>query len=156
VSDFGGLGELLAGADAVLDALRFEQKRLEESLSVVRERISAGEAVLAAAARWRAVAESGVCAVPGLSLPAAPAVVSAAGVLARQAPAQGQAGVSRRAAMVLLLAQDPGRVWRSVQVAEALGCPDLDGVRSEMAKLASAGRIVRVGSGVYRAGAGGV
>ena len=119
MSDFGGLGQLLAGADAVLDALRLEEKRLEESLSVVRERISAGEAVLAAAARWRAAGESGVCAVPGFAL-SAPAVVSAAGVLARQAPAQGQGGVSRRAAMVLLLAQDPGRVWRSVQVAEAL------------------------------------
>jgi biotin operon repressor len=126
---------LLTGAGQVLDDLRYQEKDLEERLAAVRERLSAGQAVLAAVERWR-------------SLPAGPvAVAPAAGGPVVDA-GRPQPAMTERVA--LLLAQDPGRTWSPEQVHQALEVP-VASVYSSMSRLEKRGRLIRVDHGAYRA-----
>jgi hypothetical protein len=144
MDDRFGIGELLGGAGEVLDRLRLREKELEEQLGLVRERITAGEAVLAAVERWRALPRFAVgagAAGPVGQPPAAPAPVSAG---------EREEEVSLVEKIVLLLAQDPSRLWKPAQVQRALDVP-AGSVHSALARLAERGRVVRVAQGSCRA-----
>ena len=135
-----GVEELLAGAGGVLDGLRHEAKRLEESLSLVCERIAAGEAVLSAVAAWRSIAQEAMVSSSSSSSSSSPSVV-------------GPVGVSRGDQVVGLLAQDPSRVWRAEDVAAVLGAVGPESLRNTLCRLVNSGRLVRAGSGLYRVAA---
>jgi hypothetical protein len=126
---------LLTGAGQVLDDLRHQEKDLEERLAAVRERLSAGQAVLAAVERWRSLSAD-----PVADAPAADGRAVDAG---RQRPAM----IER---IALLLAQDPARTWSPEQVHQALEVP-VASVYSSMSRLEKRGRLVRVDHGAYRA-----
>ncbi|WP_405523693.1 hypothetical protein OG426_10485 [Streptomyces canus] len=126
---------LLTGAGQVLDDLRHQEKDLEERLAAVRERLTAGQAVLAAIERRR-------------SLSAGPAADAAAGDGPAVAPGRPQPAVTERIA--LLPAQDPARTWSPEQAHQALDTP-LAGVYSGMPRLEKRGRLVRVDHGAQRA-----
>lgn len=128
--------QLLTGAGEVLDQLRHQEKDLEERLARVRERLAAGEAVLAAVERWQ-------------SLPAAAWDQAAPAVPAAASPAPvAQPPLIERIA--LLLAQDPSRTWTPGQVHQALDVPAAS-VHSGMSRLEKRGQLVRVEHGAYRA-----
>ncbi|WP_371095181.1 hypothetical protein [Streptomyces sanglieri] len=101
----------------------------------MRERLSAGQAVLAAVERWR-------------SLPAGPVVDAAAAGGPAVDAGRSQPPVTERVA--LLLAQDPARTWSPEQVHQALEVP-VASVYSSMSRLEKRGRLVRVDHGAYRA-----
>ena len=142
VSETMSVEGLLSGAGEVLDRLRLREKELEESLALVRERLTAGEAVLAAVSRWRSL--SALSPLPDLS-----PVVAASPV---DVPAVGRPGLEESLVgrIELLLGQDPSRVWKAAQVREVLGA-SASGVHTAMSRLAERGRLVRVSSGRYRA-----
>lgn len=126
---------LLTGAGQVLDDLRHQEKDLEERLAAVRERLAAGQAVLAAVERWRCLSAGPVADVPAAGGPAVDA--------GRPQPAM----IER---VALLLAQDPARTWSPEQVHQALEVP-VASVYSSMSRLEKRGCLVRVGHGAYRA-----
>ncbi|NUQ95083.1 MAG: hypothetical protein HOY79_00485 [Streptomyces sp.] len=126
---------LLTGAGLVLDDLRHQEKDLEERLAVVRERLSAGQAVLAPVERRR-------------SLSVGPAVEAAAGGGPAVNPDRTRPAMTERIA--LLPAQDPARTWSPEQVHQSLDAP-LASVYSGMSRLERHGRLVRVDHGAYRA-----
>ncbi|MFJ4008239.1 hypothetical protein [Streptomyces sp. NPDC090026] len=126
---------LLTGAGQVLDDLRHEEKDLEERLAAVRERLSAGQAVLAAVERWRSLSTGSAVDTPAAGGPAADA--------GRPQPAM----IER---IALLLAQDPARTWSPEQVHQALDAP-VAGVYSCLSRLEKRGRLVRVDHGAYLA-----
>jgi hypothetical protein len=126
---------LLTGAGQVLDDLRHQEKDLEERLAAVRERLSAGQAVLAAVERWRSLPVGPVADAPAAGGPAVDA-------------GRPQPPMTERVA--LLLAQDPARTWSPEQVHQALEVP-VASVYSSMSRLEKRGRLVRVDHGTYRA-----
>ncbi|ALV33248.1 hypothetical protein [Streptomyces sp. CdTB01] len=99
---------LLTGADQVLDGLRYQAKDLEERLAVVREQLSAGQAVLAAVERWR-------------SLAAGPVAEAAAGGGPAVDPGRTRPAMTER--ITPLPAQDSARTWSPEQVHQALDAP---------------------------------
>lgn len=126
---------LLTGAGQVLDNLRHQEKDLEERLAAVRERLSAGQAVLTAVERWRCLSAGPVTDTPAAGGPAVDA--------GRPQPPM----IER---IALLLAQDPARTWSPEQVHQALDAP-VASVYSSMSRLEKRGRLVRVDHGAYRA-----
>ncbi|MGW0826111.1 hypothetical protein [Streptomyces sp. NPDC002845] len=126
---------LLAGAGQVLDDLRHQEKDLEERLAAVRERLDAGQAVLAAVERWRSLSTGPVADAPVAGGPAVDAGRPQPAVIER---------------IALLLAQDPARTWSPEQVHQALEVP-VASVYSSMSRLEKRGRLVRVDHGAYRA-----
>src|SRR5690606_31101299 len=115
---------LLAGAGQVLDDLRHQEKDLEERLAAVRERLSAGQAVLAAVERWRALSAGPVADAPAGDGPAVDAGRPRPAVIER---------------IALLPAQDPARTWSPEQVHQALEVP-VSSVYSSMSRLEKRGR----------------
>jgi hypothetical protein len=126
---------LLSGAGQVLDDLRHQEKDLEERLAAVRERLAAGQAVLAAVERWRSLSAGPVANAPVTGGPAVDA-------------GRPQPPMTERIA--LLPAQDPARTWSPGQVHQALEVP-VASVYSSMSRLEKRGRLVRVDHGAYRA-----
>ena len=126
---------LLTGAGQVLDDLRHQEKDLEERLAAVRERLSAGQAVLAAVERWRSLSAGPVADAPAGDGPAVDAGRPRPAVIER---------------IALLPAQDPARTWSPEQVHQALEVP-VSSVYSSMSRLEKRGRLVRVDCGAYRA-----
>ncbi|MEU3280560.1 hypothetical protein [Streptomyces antibioticus] len=126
---------LLTGAGLVLDDLRHQEKDLEERPAAVRERLSAGQAVLAAVERRR-------------SLSAGPVAEAAAGGGPAVDPGRTRPAMTERIA--LLPAQDPTRTRSPEQVHQALDAP-VASVYSSMSRLEERGRLVRVDHGAYRA-----
>jgi predicted Rossmann fold nucleotide-binding protein DprA/Smf involved in DNA uptake len=123
----------LFGDAGLLDGLRREEKDLAERIEQVREKIAAGEAVLAALERWRQVATPSAAAPEPTSRPDAGN--------GDELPLIEQ--------VVLLLAQDPDRIWTPEQVHRALDVP-AGSVHSTMSRLEQRGRIARVERGAYR------
>jgi hypothetical protein len=136
-----GVEELLAGAGGALDGLRHEAKRLEESLAVVRGRITAGEAVLSAVAAWRSIAQV-VTVSPSPSPSPSPSLL-VAGV---EVP-----DMSRADQVMGLLGQDPSRAWRAQDVAVALGAPKPESLRNTLGRLVASGQVRRPSANVYQA-----
>jgi hypothetical protein len=126
---------LLTGAGQVLDDLRHQEKDLEERLAAVRERLSAGQAVLAAVERWRSLSAGPVVSAPVADGPAVDADRTRLAMIER---------------IALLLAQDPARTWSPEQVHQALDAP-VASVYSSLSRLEKRGRLVRVDHGAYRA-----
>ena len=135
---------LLSGADGVMDRLRLREKELEESLGLVRERLSVGEEVLAAVSRWRSLS------VPPLSPSPEAAPVPSVPVVDVPAVVRPGADESLVGRIVLLLGQDPSRVWKASQVRELLGAP-AGSVHAALSRSVERGRLVRVSAGRYRA-----
>ncbi|MFD0164935.1 hypothetical protein ACFVJH_12340 [Streptomyces decoyicus] len=127
MNDADAIAALLCDAE-LLDGLRREEKELAERIERVREKIAAGEAVLAAVERWRQVATLPRAVSAGA--PEAAAAAQAAGVGA-DPPLIEQ--------IALLLAQDPDRVWSPEEVHRALGASP-GSVHSALSRLEQRGR----------------
>jgi hypothetical protein len=143
VDDADAIANLLGDA-GLLDGLRREEKDLAERIEQVREKIAAGEAVLAALERWRQVADA-----PTMAPPDAPPTPARVEPEAAWAPEAG-AGLPLIEQVALLLAQDADRVWTPEEVHRALGASP-GSVHSTMSRLEQRGRIARVERGAYRA-----
>ena len=141
MSDDIDVAAVLADPDGVLERLRASERELDAALARVRARIEVAGRLVEAAGAWVALGPG----VPQVSPPQADGPVTVA-----DGAVPGE--VSCREAVLGLLGQDPGRVWRAVDVAAVLGIDKIDSLRATMAAMARDGRLVKTGPATYRAG----
>lgn len=141
VSDEIDVAAVLADPAGVMEKLRSDERELSAALEATRTRIEIAGRLVEAAEAWSALQGKATSAVSG----------SGTGGPGAVAGSRASAEVSYAEAVVGLLEQDPGRVWRVVDLAAVLGIEKVDSLRTTMSTMARAGCVVKVAPARYRA-----
>jgi hypothetical protein len=141
VSDEIDVATVLADPAGVMEKLRSDERELSAALEATRTRIEIAGRLVEAAEAWSALQGKATSAVSrsGTDDPG-PAAGS-------RSPAE----ASYAEAVAGLLEQDPGRVWRVVDLAAVLGIEKVDSLRTTMSTMARTGCVVKVAPAQYRA-----